>query len=100
MRETGHLRIPMVDGSIDRIVGVVHAKDVVPLAIEGGPIRPLKTVMRRPLFVSKETTTAVLLELFRAQRGHLAILVDAYNRTYGLVTREDVFLHLSGGKEG
>jgi CBS domain containing-hemolysin-like protein len=99
MRETRHLRIPMVDGSIDRIVGVLHAKDIVPVAIEGGPIRPLKTLMRRPIFVSKETSTAILLELFRAQRGHMAILVDAYNRTFGLVTREDLFLHLSGGQE-
>lgn len=98
MRKTGHLRIPMVDGSIDRIVGVLHAKDVVPLAVEGGRVRPLKSLMRRPIFVSTVTSTAVLLELFRAQRGHLAILVDAYNRTFGLVTREDVFLHLSGGK--
>ncbi len=69
------------------------------LAVEGGQRPPLKTLMRRPLFVSRDRTMATLLELFRSQRGHLAIVVDEYNRTLGLVSRDDVFRHLTGGSE-
>jgi CBS domain containing-hemolysin-like protein len=89
----------MVDGSLDRIVGVVHAKDVVPLAVAGRPSPPLKTLMRRPLFVSTDQTAADVLEMFRSQRGHLAIVVDAFNRTLGVVSRDDLFRHLTGGSE-
>ena len=89
----------MVDGTLDRIVGVVHAKDIIPLAVAGRQNPPLKTLMRRPLFVSHDQTTANVLELFRSQRGHLAIVVDAYNRTLGLVSRNDLFRHLTGGSE-
>jgi CBS domain containing-hemolysin-like protein len=99
IRKTRHLRIPMVDGSLDRIVGIVHAKDIIPLAAAGRPNPPLKKLMRRPLFVSQDQTTAYVLEMFRSQRGHLAIVVDAYNRTLGLVSRDDLFRHLTGGSE-
>lgn len=100
IRRTRHLRIPMADGSLDRIVGVVHAKDIIPLAVSGRPNPPLKALMRRPLFVSREQTAANVLEMFRLQRGHLAIVVDAYNRTLGLVSRDDLFRHLTGESEG
>jgi CBS domain containing-hemolysin-like protein len=55
--------------------------------------------MRRVFFISRDATAAALLELFRAQRGHLAIVVDEYSRTVGLVTRSDFFRHLAGGDE-
>jgi len=99
IRQSGYLRIPMVDGSLDRIVGVMHAKDLVPSALGGRPAAPLRSVMRRTFFISRDATAASLLELFRAQRGHLAIVVDEYSRTVGLVTRSDLFLHLAGGDE-
>ena len=99
IRKTRHLRIPMVDGSLDRIVGIVHAKDIIPLAAAGRPNPPLKKLMRRPLFVSRDQTAADVLELFRSQRRHLAIVVDTYNRTLGLVSRDDLFRHLTEGSE-
>ncbi len=99
IRQSGFLRIPMVDGSLDRIVGVVHAKDLVPTALGGRPAAPLRSLMRRAFFISRDATAAALLELFRAQRGHLAIVVDEYSRTVGLVTRSDFFRHLAGGDE-
>ncbi len=99
MRASGHLRIPMADGSIDRIVGVVHAKDLAPLSLGGRPSPALRSLMRRPLFVSRDRTVAGLLEIFRSQRSHLAVVVDEYNRTLGVVTRDDLFHHLLGGGE-
>ena len=97
IRNSGFLRMPMVDGNLDRIVGVLHAKDLAPLVLSGRPMPPLRSVMRRAFFISRDATFANLLELFRAQRGHLAVVVDEYNRTVGLVTRSDFFRHLAGG---
>lgn len=99
IRQSGFLRIPMVDGSLDRIVGVVHAKDLIPSALGGKPAAPLRSLMRRTFFISRDATAASLLDLFRSQRGHLAIVVDEYSRTVGLVTRSDFFRHLSGGED-
>ncbi|MFB3906850.1 MAG: CBS domain-containing protein [Candidatus Eisenbacteria bacterium] len=98
MVASGFRRIPMADGSLDRILGVVHAKDIAPLRIQGEQAldRPLKSVMRRALFVSGDRSVAALLEIFRSQRTHLAIVVDEYGRTTGLVSRSDVFRHLVG----
>jgi CBS domain-containing protein len=100
IRATGHLRIPMADRSLDRIVGIAYAKDLVPHVMEGGPTPPLKGVIRRPLFVSQDRPMSRLLDLFRTHRGHLAIVVDEYSRTVGLVTRDDVFRALAGNGEG
>jgi len=97
MRSSGFLRIPLTDGSLDRVVGITHAKDVAPLVLEGRSIPGLKQLMRRPLFVSLDWSVALLVELFRSQRSHMAIVVDEYGRTEGIVTRDDVFRHLSGG---
>jgi CBS domain containing-hemolysin-like protein len=100
MHRSRHPRIPVVDGSVDRIVGILHAKDLAPFVLEEKKSPALKGLMRRPLFVSHDRTVASLLELFRSQRGHMAIVVDAYSRTIGLITRSDLFRHLSGGGEG
>lgn len=99
IRQSGFLRIPMADGGLDRIVGVIHAKDLIPSAMGGRPAGPLRSMMRRTFFISRDATVAGLLDLFRSQRGHLAIVVDEYNRTVGIVTRSDLFRHLAGGDE-
>lgn len=99
IRASGHLRIPMADRSLDRIVGVAYAKDLIPHLGEGKPAPPLKGLMRRPIFVSKDRRASGLLDLFRTHRGHLAIVVDEYGRTVGLVTRDDVFRALAGNGE-
>lgn len=99
IRSSGFLRIPMVDGSLDRIIGIVHAKDILRLDAVERNAPPLKSLLRRPLFVGQDRTATSLLEMFRSQRSHLAIVVDAFGRTAGLVTRDDLFRHLSGGEE-
>ena len=100
MGRTRHPRIPVADGSLDRIVGVLHAKDLAPFVLAGKKSPPLKGLMRRPLFVAQDRTVASLLELFRSQRSHMAVVVDSYGRTVGLITRADLFRHLSGGGKG
>ncbi len=97
IRESGHLRIPMTDGSLDRIIGIAYAKDLIPQVADGSPAPPLKGRIRRPIFVPKDRSVASVLDIFRTQRGHIAIVVDEYNRTAGLVTRGDIFRRIAGG---
>jgi CBS domain containing-hemolysin-like protein len=99
IRASGFLRIPMVDGSLDRIIGIVHAKDILRHDAVERNAPPLKSLLRRPLFVGQEKTAASLLETFRSQRSHMAIVVDVFGRTTGLITRDDLFHHLSGGEQ-
>lgn len=96
IRSSGRMRIPMIDGSIDRITGVIHAKDLISMVRSSRQVPALKGMMRRPLFVAGDSSAADLLELFRSTRAHLAIVVDPFGRTIGLVTRRDLFRHLMG----
>lgn len=86
----------MTDGSLDRVVGVIHAKDIVPIDMSQPGTHALRGLMRRCLFIYRETSASNLLEVFRAQHAHLAVVVDDYGRTLGLVTRTDLFRHLMG----
>ncbi len=96
MRASGHARLPVVaDGSLDRILGVVHAKDLVPLVIAGSGA-PLRRQIRRCLRVPHGQPVARLLADFRRNRVHLGIVTDPLGRTLGLVTMGDVFAHLAG----
>ncbi len=99
VHSSGRMRIPMTDGSLDRVMGVVHAKDLTPLLRQPGKVPALKGLMRRPLFISRDSNASDLLELFRSARAHLAIVVDPFGRTVGLVTRRDLFRHLTGSGE-
>jgi CBS domain containing-hemolysin-like protein len=97
MRASGHGRLPVtVDGSLDRILGVVHAKDLVPLVIDGGNAAPLRRQVRRCLHVPQDQPVARLLADFRRNRVHFGIVTDPLGRTLGLVTIGDVFAHLAG----
>jgi CBS domain containing-hemolysin-like protein len=101
IRSSRHLRIPMADGSLDRIVGFTHAKDLIPHVAEGRSTPPLKGLIRRAVFVPKDRSASRLLDLFRSHRTHVAIVVDEYGRTAGLISRNDVLRRLAGeGEEG
>lgn len=97
MRACGRARLPViVDGSLDRILGVVHAKDLVPVVVEGGTASPLRRHVRRCLLVPRDQSVARLLADFRRNRVHFGIVADPLGHTLGLVTMGDVFAHLSG----
>ena len=93
---TGHSRIPIFDGSIDRIVGVIYAKDL--LRYWGAPPEQLSltTVMRPPFFVPETKRIEDLLIDFRTRRVHMAIVVDEYGGTSGLITIEDLLEEIVG----
>ncbi len=97
MRACGHTRLPVtVEGSLDRILGVVHAKDLVPIMVDGGIASPLRRHVRRCLRVPRDQPVARLLADFRRNRVHFGIVTDPLGCTLGLVTMGDVFAHLAG----
>jgi CBS domain containing-hemolysin-like protein len=95
-REFGHTRIPLCDGTIDRVIGIVHIKDlfVQPPPSTGAP--SLASLARRPLFVPENAKIQQALTLFQRQKFHLGIVVDEYGGTAGLVTVEDILEELIG----
>jgi putative hemolysin len=91
---SGHSRMPVIEGDLDRIKVVLHIKQLVGLRHPGRA--DIQRVMRRPLFVSESLHVGDLLQRFREQRVHLAIVVDDGGRTVGVVTLEDVLEQLVG----
>ena len=94
--ERGYSRIPVYQGQIDEIVGVVHAKDLLRLVTNGGRERKLKDVMRDPFFIPESKRLDELLAEMRLRRAHLAIVVDEYGGTAGIVTIEDLIEEIVG----
>lgn len=94
--EAGHSRLPVYDGTIDKIVGVIYAKDLLKHWVNKG--KDIKTVdlMRKPLFVPETKSFGELLQELKSMRIHLAIVVDEYGGTSGLVTIEDLIEEIVG----
>jgi CBS domain containing-hemolysin-like protein len=95
-RRSGHTRYPIVDGDLDRVVGVIHIKDLFHQAASGAPLPDLREVAREPLFVPETLEAQRLLALIQKQRVHLGIVLDEYGGTSGMVTLEDVLEELIG----
>ena len=87
-------RLPVYNGSLDQIVGVLHRNDF----YLGGGIteKPLEQVMTPPLFIHPTEKIDHLLQIFRSTKSHLAVVVDEYGGTMGLVTVEDILEELVG----
>ena len=94
--ESGHSRVPIYDGSIDRISGVVYAKDLLRYWGAGADELAPASVMRPPFFVPETKRIEDLLIDFRTRRVHMAIVVDEYGGTSGLITIEDLLEEIVG----
>ncbi|MBA4160050.1 MAG: HlyC/CorC family transporter [Gemmatimonadetes bacterium] len=98
----GHSRLPVFEGTIDNIVGVLLAKDLLPAiwsrSVDGTTHAPfdLKPMVREPYFVPDTKPVDDLLAEFRRQSVHLAIVLDEFGGTYGLVTMEDLLEEIVG----
>jgi CBS domain containing-hemolysin-like protein len=93
--QAGYSRIPIFDGDIDNIVGVLYAKDLLKRSTEDGSTRAA-TLSRAPLFVPEQKKLAELLREMQEQRVHMAIVIDEYGGTAGLVTIEDLVEEIVG----
>lgn len=96
LEESGHSRLPVYDGTLDKIVGVLYARDL--LEYVGVPAErfDIRAAMRQPLYVPKTKNLRDLLSDFRIQKIHIAIVLDEYGGTAGLVTIEDVLEEIIG----
>ena len=94
--EAEHSRLPVYGESLDEIVGMVHIKDLFAAMIDEARDRSMQAMMRTPLFVPESMGVIDLLARMRAERIHLAIVVDEFGGTEGLVTIEDVVEEIVG----
>lgn len=94
--EAEHSRLPVYGESLDEIVGMVHIKDLFAAMIDEDRDRSIQSMMRTPLFVPESMGVIDLLARMRAERIHLAIVVDEFGGTEGLVTIEDVVEEIVG----
>ena len=94
--DAGHSRLPVYGESLDEVIGMVHIKDVFLASVDPSRDRSLKALMREPLFVPESMGVIELLARMRAERIHLAIVVDEFGGTEGLVTIEDVVEEIVG----
>jgi putative hemolysin len=95
--EHGHSRIPVYDESVDEILGILYAKDLLPFLRESAGPRPdLRTLLRTPVYIPESMTVDDLLHEFQRRKVHLAIVLDEYGGTAGLVTIEDLLEEIVG----
>jgi magnesium and cobalt exporter, CNNM family len=95
--EEGHSRIPVYEESIDEVVGILYAKDLLPILKEGSGPRPsLRSLLRTPVFVPESMTIDDLLHEFQRRKVHIAIVLDEYGGTAGLLTIEDLLEEIVG----
>jgi magnesium and cobalt transporter len=94
---TARSRFPVIDGDLDKVLGTLHAKSLLRLFSPEPP--PLRALLRPAVFIPESKRLNVLLREFRANRSHLAIVVDEYGSVAGLVTIEDVLEQIVGDIE-
>lgn len=93
--DRGFSRVPVYEGSVDNIVGILYAKDVLAELLAGRDLA-LSDLMRAPLLVPESKLIDELLSEFRSARVHIAIVLDEYGGTAGLVTIEDLLEEIVG----
>jgi CBS domain containing-hemolysin-like protein len=96
VRSFGHSRIPVYDDNFDDIVGVVHVKDLLAGAVDGHMVGAVRDYMRPPFLVPESKRVDELFREMRRKKVHMAIAVDEYGGTAGLVTIEDLLEEIVG----
>ena len=92
----GHSRTPLYRESVDHIVGILYAKDLLRLIAAGGPRPRLRDIMRPALFVPESQSVDDLLHELQRRKVHMAVVLDEYGGTAGLVTIEDLLEEIVG----
>jgi magnesium and cobalt transporter len=94
--QSGHSRIPIYEENLDHIIGIVTAKDLLPLWLNDEQELNLETICREPFFVPETKRINDLLNELRSKNYHLAVIVDEYGGTSGIVTIEDIIEEIIG----
>jgi putative hemolysin len=90
-----HSRFPVIKGTLANVLGVTRAKDMLAHCL-GGQALDLKAVLRPALFVPENMTIMKLLEMFKQERTHIALVIDEYGDVQGLVTHDDILESIVG----
>ena len=97
VRSSEHSRLPVFQSTIDNIVGVLYAKDLLPSVLQGSePADGWKTLVRPTVFIPRSKPADRQLRDFQATRNHFAVVVDEYGGTAGIITIEDVLEEIVG----
>ena len=92
--DTAHSRFPVFEGSRENVIGILMAKDL--LKLQRSPDLNLRTLLRPAVFVPESKGLNELLRDFRSNRNHLAMVIDEFGNTAGLITIEDVLEEIVG----
>lgn len=92
----GHSRIPVYEGTVDNIIGLLYAKDLLKEWGKNTSDIQLKRLMRSPFFIPETKNFEELLQDFKRKRVHIAIVIDEYGGTSGLITIEDILEQIVG----
>jgi magnesium and cobalt transporter len=95
--ETGHSRFPVIEGDRDHVIGILLAKDLLRYCRDRNS--DVRSMLRPAVFVPESKPLNVLLKDFRANRNHMAIVVDEYGGVAGLITIEDILEQIVGDIE-
>ncbi len=95
--EEGHSRVPVYESTVDEVVGILYAKDLLPYLKSDAAVRPdVRAMLRTPVFVPESMSIDDLLHEFQRRKVHIAIVLDEYGGTAGLVTIEDLLEEIVG----
>ena len=100
--ETGHSRYPVIGENLDEVKGILLAKDLLPLLMKSQENRDsfdLTNILRTAMFVPESKRLNSLLKEFRETHNHMAVVVDEYGGTAGIVTIEDILEQIVGDIE-
>jgi CBS domain containing-hemolysin-like protein len=96
VKECGHTRIPIYEDNIDKIIGLLHAKDLLKLFGERPDTKIPKDIFRKPYFVPGNQVISKLLRDLKSKKTHMAIVTDEYGGTAGIITIEDILEEIVG----
>ena len=94
--DSGFTRIPVIQDSIDEIIGILHIKDLFMNMALGSPQTNVRSIMRKPYFIPENKKLDSLLQQFKKTKNHMAIIVDEHGGVSGLITLEDALEELVG----
>lgn len=100
MMDAAYSRFPVYEDAVENIIGILHMKDVMRLYLSGNPEkmknRKVKSVARKPYFIPDTQSLDVLFRAMQKKKNHMAIAIDEYGQTAGLVTMEDLLEEIVG----
>lgn len=95
VRESGYSRFPVCDGTLDKVLGMIYAKDLLARVLSGEPL-DLAQNLRQPLYVPETMPALEMLEQFRRSQVHVALVLDEYGGVEGIITFRDLLESLVG----